>query len=108
LVEVRSQKGESVKLNFKSLFLGCFVLLVMFAGAARAQEAQDDEGTSVDPKLQKMLEDFKTAKPAGGDASVERASQQQVKGEGVTSEADACHAHSRPAAVIPTCSFVSP
>ena len=74
-----------MKPNFKSLFLGCFVLLALFAGSARAQE---DDSAPVDPKLQKMLDGFKTAKPAGGDAFA--SAEQQAKNAGVKSEADTC------------------
>jgi hypothetical protein len=87
-----------VPLRLKSMFLGCLAVLILFAGSARAQQVQEgvqenvqeDQGTTVDPKLQKMLDEFKTAKPASRDASVQPASQQQVKREGVTSEADTC------------------
>jgi hypothetical protein len=77
-----------VKPNFKSLFLGCFVLLALFAGSARAQEAQDDAVSNVDPKLQKALDDFKASKSGKGAVPAARSSQ-QAKSE-ATSEADTC------------------
>jgi hypothetical protein len=72
------------------MFLGCFVLLVLFAGSARAQDAQDDEGTNVDPKLQKGLDDFKASKRGQGNAPPASSSQQQVRNEGVTSDTTTC------------------
>jgi hypothetical protein len=47
-------------------------------------------GQLVDPKLQRILDGWRSAKPSTGDASVALESQQQVKSEGVTSDVNTC------------------
>jgi hypothetical protein len=71
-----------VKLNLKSLFLSCLILFTLFAGSARAQQAQEEDNSTPDPELQKMLDGFKSVKPAPTAASA----QQQVKSETVNPE----------------------
>jgi len=80
------KKEKGVKLNLKSLFLSCLILFTLFAGSARAQEAQEEDNSTPDPELQKMLDGFKSVKPAPAAAST----QQQVKGETVNPETSAC------------------
>jgi hypothetical protein len=75
-----------VKLNFKPLFLGCLILFTLFAGSARAQEAQEDDASTPDPELQKILDGFRSVKPAPGDASA----QQQIKSEVINPETSTC------------------
>jgi hypothetical protein len=68
--------------------LACLALFMMIAGSALTQD--DESASAPDPKLQKMLDDFRSAKPSSDAASAGRTSPQQVKSEAVTSEVNTC------------------
>jgi hypothetical protein len=61
--------------------LACLAVFMMFAGPALAQ---DDEGALPNPRLQKILDDFRSAKPSSDASSAGRTSQQEAKSEAVT------------------------
>lgn len=67
--------------------LACLAVLMMFAGPALAQE--DESASAPDPKLQKMLDGFRSNKPSSDAAAAARRSQQQAKSDAVTPDATA-------------------
>ncbi len=66
--------------------LVCLAVFMMFAGPAFAQE--DESASAADPKLQKMLDGLRHAKPSN--AATARKSQRQLKGEAVNPETNTC------------------
>jgi hypothetical protein len=81
-------KEKDVKLNSRIIALACLAVFMMFAGSAFAQE--DESASTPDPRLQKILDGFRSAKPSSDTASDARASQQQAKSEAVTPETSTC------------------
>lgn len=75
-----------MKIKIWAVPLACLAVFMMFAGSAPAQE---DNEAPPNPRLQKILDDFRSPSDSNRAASAGRTSQQQAS-EAVTTETSAC------------------
>jgi hypothetical protein len=84
VTQVEEEKNVKLKIWAPLASLAVFM---MFAGSAFAQD--DESASAPDPRLQKMLDGFRSAKPSN--AAAAHRSQQQVKSDAITREGtDVC------------------